>query len=631
MKSIQLPRISRLWSMAHHDYAVANSEGVLGNKDRVISIAKLNLLIGPNNSGKSRFARKLYETEYSNILIHDEDFYKLLTLENLSPLNSLLEALQSDPTIPINEIRQVRKGAILPITTFNKISGSLLDFLDRVVEKGSYNNKAGNVKLVNLVREIFNNAERTESIKQTLENRREYPTRYYIPVLRGLRKLGNEDLYAARTRTDYFPSGPDTVYQTIKTGFNLYELLTDHLLGKPDDRQKIRELENILGQEFFEGQPITLIPERKSDTVAMQIGSEPQFPIFDLGDGLQQLLIMASATFLEPKPSIFIIEEPEMAMHPGLLRQLAFFFLNHTNHQYFITTQNTFLVDIAEYDNRVSLCRFKKQKDEKRPFLISQDLVSREILLDLGIHPSSVYLANCTIWVEGTTDTRYIRCYLEKYKEQNSELKKYLENLHYTFVEYQGGNLPHWSFADASPSEELTNGLLSAVKACASAFLIADGDIKNKGNRVEQLQSELGKRLHILNCKEIENLLPVQAVCSVVQDLYDARKPMNQVFGSLIDVKTALESLTLAHYSSSPKGLGHILDNYLKKHRKITTTLKPAESFAEKSGTIKDKVKFCNKAIAAIKKIDNWSLTQEQKDLCEKIFAHVREHNPDKI
>lgn len=640
MKSPKTPFITKLWATTLTEYAVVEPTGVVAYDEREIKVAKLNLLIGPNNSGKSRFARKLYDSMYSKILLRNEVFYDFFSQEGLRPLLELLEQQHNvDPVIafPMAHVKKLRSGSILPTACFTDIYSGISTCFEKIVFGNLYDRKPVAYEPLKQLRQTFKLDDTAwKDQLYVLERSCVEPKRYYIPVLRGLRPLDEKnDLYKDRTRTDYFSQGKSDSESrdTIVTGFNLYGLLTDHLLGKPHQRQRIRELENILGEEFFEGQEITLVPERNSDTVAMQIGNDQQLPIFDLGDGLQQVLIMASETFLETEPSIFIIEEPETALHPGLLRQMAFFLLNHTNHQYFITTQNTFLVDLAECDERVSLCRFTKQFQDPYFFQIRQSSIDRELLLDLGIHPSSVYLANCTIWVEGTTDARYIRCYLDKYKADKPELKKYLENLHYAFVEYQGSNLTHWSFAedDASTADELADGPLRAVKVCATAFLIADGDIRGKANRVQNLEYELGDRQYVLKCKEIENLLPVEAVRSAAQALYDARKKMNRSFGASEDVTRALHSLTQASYSSSTKGLGYILDAHLKKQCGIKGKLESAKSFAADSGTIKDKVRFCRMAIAAIQQIDEWTLTSEQEELCEKIFAHIKRFNPAKI
>ena len=69
----------------------------------------------------------------------------------------------------------------------------------------------------------------------------------------------------------------------------------------------------------------------------------------------------------------------------------------------------------------------------------------------LGVRNSSVFLTNCTIWVEGITDRHYLRHYLKLYAEEHkddSDFEDFKEDYHYSFVEYGGNNITHWSFLD---------------------------------------------------------------------------------------------------------------------------------------------------------------------------------------
>lgn len=91
---------------------------------------------------------------------------------------------------------------------------------------------------------------------------------------------------------------------------------------------------------------------------------------------------------------------------------------------------------------------------------------------------------------------------MQKYIAENEtqgnakELIGYLENYHYAFVEYQGGTLGHWDFADDDVGSGLDAGLC-ALRTFAEAFLIADGDIRSRGTRAKKLEDQLKERVHI--------------------------------------------------------------------------------------------------------------------------------------
>ncbi|NAR71862.1 AAA family ATPase [Acinetobacter haemolyticus] len=222
-----------------------------------------------------------------------------------------------------------------------------------------------------------------------------------------------------------------------------------HLLGEPEQRDLIKNYEKKLSQYFFDNEPVSLIPKHDQDVVNIKIGKDQQFPISQLGDGLQQAIILTYEAFIKKdKTYAFFVEEPELHMHAGMVRQLMNFYLNETPHYYFFTTHSNHLLDMADESDQVIIQKFIKQSkkdDEKQfEFKIYRCDRDRDLLASLGVRPSSIYLANCTIWVEGITDRLYITKYMEKYlaelENSNEDLykkyRRFMPNYHYTFVEY---------------------------------------------------------------------------------------------------------------------------------------------------------------------------------------------------
>ena len=159
---------------------------------------------------------------------------------------------------------------------------------------------------------------------------------------------------------------------------------------------------------------------------------------------MQQAIVLTYEAFIK-KDQIhaFFIEEPELHMHAGMVRQLMNFYLNETPHYYFFTTHSNHLLDMADESDQVMIQKFVKQPKEEDPtkfdFKIYRCNRDRDLLASLGVRPSSVYLANCTIWVEGITDRLYITKYMEKYlselENSNVELykkyRRFMPNYHY--------------------------------------------------------------------------------------------------------------------------------------------------------------------------------------------------------
>ncbi|SSP67376.1 Uncharacterized conserved protein [Acinetobacter baumannii] len=460
----------------------------------------------------------------------------------------------------------------------------------------------------------------------------------YIPILRGMRPVINEKNklpYLERTQKDYFNNQHEYSSTNIITGELLYEDLKIHLLGEPEQRDLIKDYEEKLSQYFFDNEPVSLIPKHDQDVVNIKIGKDKQFPISQLGDGLQQAIILTYEAFTK-KDEIysFFIEEPELHMHAGMVRQLMNFYLNETNHYYFFTTHSNHLLDMADESDQVIIQKFVKQPKSENPkefeFKIYRCDRDRDLLASLGVKPSSVYLANCTIWVEGITDRLYITKYMEKYLSEleNSDLEQYkkyrrfMPNYHYTFVEYAGSNLTHWSFSD-DYADHLEDKGLSAKAVASEMLLIADGDIQGKADRVRILKSELNKEnYYILECKETENTLPKSSIVRVAKVRFPRMKPETKKSYdiSLIDSITDENYFDHANY-----GIGKLIDSKIKKPS--STTKKTAFADGNGVGTIKYKLDFCREIIKDFDENPDWQLTPKAKALCERIFKHIEKCN----
>lgn len=322
-------KIEKIWSSNIAGYSNVEPG------EQSIRLEKINLLIGPNNSGKSRLLRFLFSSPKKNM-----KFAVGKSLQEVTDtLGDVLDVIKRGINIldfNANNFLEIYRGQLTDYNALISSIGGLQKLLGDAANKNTNYISGDNLNLFRSIKNsvLANNPKEAIDGIAALHNKINLLKRHYIPMLRGMRPLiEGQDLFYERTAKDYFSSAKGSEFEII-TGFNLYKLLAQYLLGQPNDRRRVREYEKILGDEFFGGAEVTLIPEYGRDTVAVKIGDDDQFPIYDLGDGLQQVIIITSAAYLEQESSIFFIEEPELCLHPGLLRKLALFLLSHTNHQY---------------------------------------------------------------------------------------------------------------------------------------------------------------------------------------------------------------------------------------------------------------------------------------------------------
>ena len=644
--------------------------------DKIIEIKRLNFFIGKNNAGKSRFLRSLFQTIIDfhslNSLTHHED---IKHIENL--VNSLAEYSFSldnrsgyQKTHLLPHITNILNAPLFPRAEYKRFFDQQFNDLSRYTH--------ANTKEL----ETF-----YEKIKKDIDhfnNFLGFSKKSYIPILRGMRPVNleeNKKAYYERTHKDYFmdkESNGECLenrkfnLSNIITGEGLYHELKIHLLGEPEQRELIKKYEEKLSEYFFDNEPVSLIPKHDQDVVNIKIGSDRQFPISQLGDGLQQAIILTYEAFInKDKRHAFFIEEPELHMHAGMVRQLMNFYLDETDHYYFFTTHSNHLLDMADESDQVIIQKFVKQPKIDNPsefdFKIKRCDRDRDLLASLGVRPSSIYLANCTIWVEGITDRLYITKYMQKYldvlkqeetlvvegkpnnldlyKFRSSDIQRLMPNYHYTFVEYAGSNLTHWDFSDEF-TDHLDDCGMNALLTSSSVFLIADGDIKtkNKGMRATSLEEKLGEKFFLLECKETENTLPSNIIyhaCRIkflglngaFQDDETKRNALSNhlsMDGMQADTKEGFDIVTLIEehdYFHAKNGIGKILDDQIRVGNPRTTDDKPKKCFSDQSGTIKEKLKFCRLVLTVMDHVE-WELTESAKELCEKIFEHIISENP---
>jgi hypothetical protein len=606
-----------------------------GNGLNFEQLSLVNLFIGSNNSGKSRFLRELFiekECKYITKTFNAKvylDYVKKIRPEFIKIFQDDIIQIGSTSKTTLDKFRNNSSYYLSPQDNlYDEIFSSLEETL---IQSGAFRSKSVYApKHQQCIVENMKNfgAKAIEALKKLKEDGEvKSKMSYYIPIIRGMRPLDNTqgNLYQKRTMSDYFQRNSNTQENTyvsrlteghsVFTGLELYNTLKDKLLGEPEDRDAVRRYEEFLSYNFFDSKSITLIPREGDNTVHVKIGNEKQLSLFNLGDGLQNLIIITFNMFMESERCLFFIEEPDLCMHPGLQRAFIDTISNLNHHQYFITTHSNHFLDMTLDFSDISVYLFRKNVEEADPKFCIRLVSSRDqnLLQDLGVRNSSVFLTNATIWVEGITDRLYLKAYMRKYIDENfkeqsdredNSITKLKEDYHYTFVEYQGSNLKHWSF---NPDDE-EDERIKASFMCGHPILIADGDIKNKGDRLSSYEEMLGEKLVVLDCKEIENLLPLEVLKELVKTKF-------QKYGKDVN------SLDYGKYSKSKKGLGNYLDKLLKLE-------KDGSVFSAESGTIQYKIKFCNNAINIMSNPDfNWSLNGELTKLCKRIFDHIMEYN----
>jgi len=129
-----------------------------------------------------------------------------------------------------------------------------------------------------------------------------------------------------------------------------------------------------------------------------------------LGHGTQELISLLFLLML-PRDGIYIIDEPENGLHPGLQTKLLYF-IKHIiltdksyNKQFFFASHSTSFID---FKGNCSHFICEKTKDKFSIDLLEKDDLNI-IRETLGLSPSALLQASGIIWAEGPSDAFYIK------------------------------------------------------------------------------------------------------------------------------------------------------------------------------------------------------------------------------
>jgi AAA15 family ATPase/GTPase len=610
------------------DYTTTETDNALAN------LSKINIFIGANNSGKSRLMRTLFTNEtfkYLRLGVRSDELIENLKNFHHAVIGGMKTYISSDAeSIPelLKEKGYLNKNGETGLEKWFIPNGSFFNFNVLKMDKS--------VTAIQSTTSYINSFDYYQShcINSRNELKEENTPFFktYIPILRGLRPIhssssdhvsfSKQNDYVHRTMFDYFKAEKEANKLSISTGLDFYDQLNRLKNGDPDKRDLVKDFEAFLGETFFQNKTIVITPHIDKDVVTFMIDEGKERPIYDLGDGIQAIILLTYPLFFNKgKEMIFFFEEPEIYLHPGFQRIFIDTLLSKRfeSFQYFFTTHSHHFLDITLDHNNISIYNFRQQKSSVDKFDI-ENVQSGDISLleELGVRNASVFLSNCTIWVEGITDRIYIRKYLEMLMDTKGS--SFREDYHYSFVEYGGNNITHWSFLD---DDDANHANINVDRICKRIFVVTDqdgaGEVKDGGRvdkekkqkRQKQLKAKLGdSNYHCLDCREIENALAPHILKQVIETWRDKRLKENKPI-------TYIGNWSYEQYQH--KELGRFIEKNLSDDsKKMLKTISDG-------GTINDKPECAKTAVNAIKSFDD--LSEPAKNLTKQIYAFIKKSN----
>lgn len=507
----------------------------------ILNFKKVNIFVGANNSGKSRFLRKIFIEDEKNKIFNN---YVL----ELTKIYNDLHTKYGRDIFSIEDLK-------------NLISSDKDNFLYRykafIKDLKSKTNPQGryflapsgfNYNSIDIAKFVYHAIKDAGLPEENGLIIKDYKFAY-IPMLRGLRTFDNldykenlssdyfkNDFYSEKVSREYefnlggvqnFREGQLKIEREVFSGLNVYEKFKRMLLGTKQERKFVAEYQNFLSYNFFGEKDVTITPNYDNEVLKLNIsGKHEDREIYNLGDGIQSVIISTLPVYQNQKENtVLFVEEPEMTMHPSMQRVLVETLTKDkfNNLQVFLTTHSNHFLDlIYDYPENVAIFSFEEitaENDIEQKFLI-RDITNKSKILDLlGVRNSSVFLTNSVVWVEGVTDRMLLRKLLQLF---NFPFK---EEYDYSIQGFGGGNLDSFDFLvyDKIENEAQSDGFnVSATSKSNFIILDNDGKIKktdNKQKKRDKLREIVGVDNLFDGYLEIENLIPFKIWVEVLNIL----------------------------------------------------------------------------------------------------------------
>ena len=527
---------------------------------RLKNASMINIFVGSNNSGKSRFIRNLLESNnkkinleetknlinyWNHFICSDHIIYynhkmfrelgniKMFEIQDDNGYVKLFKFNNQDLIFQSENLEILKKNnSICKIIENSQIQSNSFTL------NGRFYGSDINLETLKKHLERFNNS--LKLLKTKNKN-------IFIPTLRTAHSI----FYKKQNSESYTKIADDIFKETIIknykideekteifTGLTLYNEIVNARNNTKDVRSRFENFENFISDHFFQGKKIDIVAKLdiykknkqndETELINIYIDGESK-DLYELGDGIQALIILMYKIFMCEDDSLIFIDEPEINLHPGMQRLFLEQITNNEvlkkkNLTYFISTHSNHFLDLTIEKDNISVFLFNKILDDDKPKFIVKNVNDGDNspLQYLGVSNSSVFLANCSIWVEGISDRNYLKAFLKAYCRDNKGKNYPKEDIDFTFIEYAGSNIDHYNFSKDELKEKI-----NAFALNNKIFLVSDydGEYRNEKHRFYySYKHENFTYKTTKPYKEVENLLHLRVWNKILIHFCNKRK-----------------------------------------------------------------------------------------------------------
>lgn len=208
--------------------------------------------------------------------------------------------------------------------------------------------------------------------------------------------------------------------------------------------------------------------------LSLEFESGLSFSLDQLGTGVSQIVMLLSHLWINKDINLNVfLEEPEANLHPeAVVKLVGIFEKELINHRFFITTHSPSLIDCL--NENWAVYRTLKSPNGSSSITPNDNVIKHYETLDsLGVKASQILQANTVLWVEGPSDRIYLKKWIDIFSD--GELK---EGKDYSFLYFGGTNLASFTALD-----DIDENLINILSTSRKAYLITDSDCSSQQKR----------------------------------------------------------------------------------------------------------------------------------------------------